>query len=114
MKPPHRRSTLVALLGASARALAQRGASNPSSTPHEWPGEPPDVKLPNGKSQRDEILRADHEKNLKDAAELVDLAQQLQLDIEKDDAFVFSLTTLKKTDDIEKLVKRIHARLRHN
>lgn len=114
MNPPHRRSTLVTLLGASAAAFGQRGASNPTSPMQDRPGEPPDVKLPNGKSQRDEILRADHEKNLKDAAELVDLAQQLQLDIEKDDAFVFSLTTLKKTDDIEKLVKRIHARLRRN
>jgi hypothetical protein len=114
MKPPHRRSTLVVLLGASANAFAQRGVTTPATTAQERPGEPPDVKLPNGKSQRDEILKADHEKNLKDAAELVDLVQQLQLDIEKDDAFVFSLTTLKKTDDIEKLVKRIHARLRHN
>ena len=71
-----------------------------------------DARLPNGKSQRDEILRDEHEQNLKDAAQLVDLAQQLQQDLEKNERFVLSLSTLKKTDDIEKLVKKIRTRMR--
>ena len=75
---------------------------------------PDDPRLPSGKSQRDEILKAEHEQNLKDAAQLVDLAQQLQQDLEKNERFVLSLSTLKKTDDIEKLVKKIRARLRRN
>ena len=78
------------------------------------PDDPPDPRLPNGKSQRDEILRAEHEVNVREAAELVDLAQQFQQDIEKNDRFVLSLNTLKKADDIEKLVKKIRTRLRHN
>jgi hypothetical protein len=73
-----------------------------------------DVKLPNGKSQRDEILKAEREQNLKDVAQLVDLAQQLQQDLEKNERFVLSLSTLKKTDEIEKLVKKIRTRLRRN
>lgn len=73
-----------------------------------------DAKLPSGKSQRDEILKAEHEQNLKDAAQLVELTQQLQQDLEKNERFVLSLATLKKTDDIEKLVKKIRSRLRHN
>ena len=73
-----------------------------------------DAKLPNGKLQRDEILKAEHEQNVRDAAALVDLAQQLQQEIEKNDRFVLSLSTLKKTDDIEKLVKKIRSRMRHN
>src|ERR1044071_1563274 len=73
-----------------------------------------DDHLPNGKLQRDEILKAEHERNVKDAAQLVDLAQQLQQEIEKNDRFVLSLSTLKKTDDIEKLVKKIRSRMRHN
>ena len=72
-----------------------------------------DVKLPNGKSQRDEILKAEREENIKDAARLVDMAEALKTDLEKDDRFVLSMATLKKTDDIEKLVKKIRARLRH-
>jgi len=81
------------------------------------PGQQPtqeEPRLPSGKSQRDEILKAEHEQNLKDAAQLVDLAQQLQQDLEKNDRFVLSLSTLKKTDDIEKLVKKIRSRLRRN
>ncbi len=113
MTLPHRRSTLAALLGAASgaasSAMAQRGGGAPVP-----PGQPPeDVKLPNGKSQRDEILKAERDKNIKDSADLVELAQQLQQDIEKNDAFVFSIATLKKTDDIEKLVKKIRSRMRH-
>ena len=73
-----------------------------------------DVTLPNGKSQRDEILKAEHQQNLKDAAELAELADQLKIDLEKNDRYVLSMATIKKTDDIEKLAKRIRARLRHN
>jgi hypothetical protein len=72
-----------------------------------------DVTLPNGKSQRDEILKAEYQQNLKDASDLIDLAQQLKLDLEKNDRYVVSMATLKKTADIEKLVKRIRARMRH-
>ena len=103
MKHLFRRSAIVLSLAAlSSLALA--------------PGQQPaqdDVKLPSGKSQRDEILKAEHEQNIKDAAQLVDLAQQLQQDLEKNERYVLSLSTLKKTDDIEKLVKKIRSRLRH-
>ena len=34
--------------------------------------------------------------------------------IEKEDRFVLSMATIKKTDDIEKLAKRIRGRLRRN
>ena len=73
-----------------------------------------DVRLPNGKVQRDEILKAEHEQNLKDAAQLADLAEQLKQELEKNDRYVLSISTLKKTDEIEKLVKKIRSRLRHN
>jgi hypothetical protein len=76
--------------------------------------QPDDIRLPNGKLQKDEILKAEHQQNIKDAAQLADLAQQLQQDLEKNDYTVLSISTLKKTDDIEKLAKRIRARLRHN
>jgi len=41
-------------------------------------------------------------------------AEQLKIDLEKNDRYVLSMATLKKTDDIEKLAKRIRSRLRHN
>ncbi len=77
-------------------------------------GDEEEVLLPNGKSQKDEILKVEHQQNLKDAAELAELADQLKIDLEKNDRFVVSMATIKKTDDIEKLAKRIRSRLRHN
>jgi hypothetical protein len=72
-----------------------------------------EARLPNGKSQRDAILKAEHEQNLKDASKLMELAEELKQDLEKNDRFVLSMATLKKTDEIEKLAKKIRSRLRH-
>jgi hypothetical protein len=72
----------------------------------------PDTQLPNGKSQREEILKLDHKKNLEDAAALAKLAEEVSEDLEKDDRYVVSLKTLKKLDDIEKLSKSIRGRLK--
>ena len=102
------RRCVLALLCAglfTTTALPQRGGGR---------GPEEDPRLPNGKLQRDEILKAEHQANIKDAAELADLAEQLKIDLEKNDRFVLSMATLKKTDEIEKLAKRIRSRLRHN
>jgi len=103
---------LVLLAGVSVYALQQGGGRGGGR--RGGVGDEADVVLPNGKSQKDEILKAEHQQNLKDAAELADLAEQLKIDLEKNDRYVLSMATLKKTDDIEKLAKRIRARLRHN
>jgi len=50
---------------------------------------------------------------LDDARELSKLADELKLALEKNDRYVLSIATLKKTEDIEKLAKRIHDRLKH-
>jgi|SRR5580658_259662 hypothetical protein len=97
-------TTLVSVL-----ALAQgpqRGPDLPSD-----PGRSDNVRLPNGKLQRDEILKADQERNLADAAELARLAAEVKDDIEKNDRYVVSVKTLKKLDDIAKLTRNIHGRL---
>lgn len=105
-----RRGALVLFL-LGALSLAQAPEGPPTAAPV---GNAPDVRLPNGKLQRDEILKAEYQDNLKDAARLVDMAQDLKESLEKDDRYVLSLATLKKTDDIEKLVKKIRSRLRHD
>ncbi len=101
--------TLVLLAGATVSALDQQGGGRGGRGAEEE-----DVILPNGKLQKDEILKAEHRQNLKDAAELADLAEQLKIDLEKNDRYILSMATLKKTDDIEKLARRIRSRLRHN
>ena len=100
------RCALAALLAIAWIAFGQ-GRGRPADDPQS------DVKLPNGKSQRAEILKAEREQNIKDAAQLVDLSKELQQEIEKNEAYVLSLGTIKKTDEIEKVVKRIRGRLRH-
>ena len=80
--------------------------------PHKQPEDSSDVKLPNGKSQQEEILKADYQKTLQDASELVRLAEQLQDDLIKEDRHVLSLASLKKTEDIEKLARKIRTRLK--
>jgi hypothetical protein len=92
-----------------------RSAAAPEQQSQTVPNHPEEeTRLPNGKLQRDEILKAEHQQNLKDAAQLVELSEQLREDIEKNDRYVLSVSTLKKTDDIEKLVKKIRSRMRHN
>ena len=102
---------VVLLAGVSVYALQQEGGGRGG---RRGGAEEDDVILPSGKLQKDEILKAQHQQNLKDAAELAELAEQLKIDLEKSDRYVLSMATLKKTDDIEKLAKRISARLRHN
>ena len=72
------------------------------------------VKLPNGKLQKDEIIRVDYERNLRDAGELARLSEEIKDDLEKGDRYLVSLKTLKKLDDVEKLSKDIRQRLRRN
>jgi hypothetical protein len=81
--------------------------------PHQPAATEDDAPLPSGKSQQDEILKANHERDLKDAAQLIELAEQLKQELEKNDRHVLSISSLKKTEEIEKLAKRIHSRLVH-
>ena len=45
-----------------------------------------DITLPNGKSQKDEILKSEHAQNIKDARELAKLSGELRDSLEKTDA----------------------------
>jgi hypothetical protein len=100
------RCTLI--LACALACAAQKPAPLPQP-----PGTPDDTRLPNGKLQREEILKADYAKSLDDARELSRLAEELKLDIEKNDRYVLSIATLKKTEEIEKIAKRIRDRLKH-
>jgi hypothetical protein len=102
------RRTLLALVPA---ALAARllTAQKPTAIPGD---QPEDVRLPNGKKQQDEILKAEYEQNVKDAQELANIARTFEEDLEKDERYVLSLSSLKKLDDMEKLTKRIRSRMK--
>lgn len=74
--------------------------------------EPPDRRMPDGRTQTEVILKADYDSNVRDARELTELAKSIELDFEKSDQNVLSLTLLKKLDDVEKITKRIRARVK--
>ena len=103
----HRFHRITLLAAFAALCLAQVPQPEPQPPPA------PPVKLPNGKLQRDEILKADYEQNLKDARDLIDAAKAFELELEKSDRFVLSLGLLKRLDDMDKLTKRIRNRMRH-
>jgi len=105
MKHRFRRCILPAAFAALCLAQAQQPAEPPAETP---------VRLPSGKLQRDEILKEEQAENRKDAAQLVELAQQLRGDLEKNSRYVFSLADHRKAEDIEKLAHRIRTRMQHN
>ena len=71
-----------------------------------------EVKLPNGKSQREEIIKADYKKNVEEAAELARLAEELKADLEKSDKNIVSVRNIKQTEEIEKLARSIRGRLK--
>lgn len=102
------RRTLLLLIPAAFYARLLSGQQPPPPPL----GEPEDVRLPNGKKQKDEIVKADYERNVKDARELANIASSFEEDLEKDDRYVLSIASLKKLDDIERLTKRIRGRMK--
>jgi hypothetical protein len=96
-----------------AAALATPAQTPLPQTRPSAPESPEEVRMPNGKLQRDEILKADYKKSLEEARELSKLADDLKLELEKNDRNVLSVAMLKKTEEIERLAKRIHDRLKH-
>jgi hypothetical protein len=75
---------------------------------------PENIRLPNGKVWSDVIARADHEKNLADAEEIVRLTTEIRDEIGSGEAFVLSLKTLKKVEQAEKRLKDLRSRMRRN
>jgi|SRR5580658_7213073 hypothetical protein len=106
--------TFAVMLGQAAlRATA--GDQDPLDLPSVAPpGQPRDLKLPNGKSQRDEIVKADYKKNLQDAAGLVELSGEIRDELKQSDAYIVPLKTVKKLEDLEKLSRNIRGRLKRN
>jgi hypothetical protein len=84
----------------------------PAQEPSQQRDHPSDVRLPSGRLQRDEMLKADHARNIEDAQQLIKLSEELKADLDKNTEFVFSLATAKKVDEIEKIARRIRSRMK--
>ena len=105
-----RRAAIASLIGSTV--AAQQVHDGQEDQDRRLPRPDDDVKLPNGKSQKDAIAEKQHQDSLKDAEQLVTLAQQLKDELQKAGNFVVPLATVKKTEDIEKLARRIRGRLK--
>jgi hypothetical protein len=101
------------ILISAAVVLALTGSPTLSQRPLAPLNQPEqvDIRLPNGKFQSDEILKEDHQKSLRDVAEILKIAAQLQTDLQKEDYRVLSISSMKKAGQIEKLAKNIRTRI---
>lgn len=104
-----RRAALLSLLASPLTGRAQEPEDRQLPIPRN-PGE--ETRLPNGKSQKNAIAKQNHEEALKDAEDLVMAARQLQDEIKKAGSYVVPVESLKKTEEIEKLARRIRGRLK--
>jgi len=52
--------------------------------------------------------KLDHDQNIKDAARLVQLATEIQAELDNSSQFTLSAATLKKADEMEKLSKKLN------
>ncbi len=107
-----RRSAILALLAFSSADAAQQAAD-----PNKRPTLPDvdssdDAKLPNGKSQKDAISKQAHEDALKEVELLIQMAEDLRDELKHNGEFVVAVSSLKKTEEIEKLARRIRGKLK--
>jgi hypothetical protein len=98
-------SLLASPLGADTQEPDDRQLPIPRNPEEE-------ARLPNGKSQKNAIAKQNHEEALKDAQDLISVAQQLHDEIKKAGSYVVPVESLKKTEEIEKLARRIRGRLK--
>jgi len=66
---------------------------------------------PEGPS-KETLAKAAYRDSLDDARKLLALAEELRTDIEKNDRYVVSMDTIHKTEEIEKIAKRIRGRMK--
>lgn len=105
-----RRATLLALLAAGAQP-AQLPDQDQRRLPRDIEKDE-DPKLPNGKSQKDAISKQAHEDALRELESLIRLAEDLRDELKKTGEFVLPVASLKKTEEIEKLARRIRGKLK--
>jgi hypothetical protein len=110
--PLTRRSALSAFVAPLAGASSSQPEPGvPQAAPDRDPNND-DVRLPNGKSQKDAISKQAHLDALKDADLLLRLAQDLRDELKHSGDYVVAISSLRKTEEIEKLARRIRGRLK--
>lgn len=108
-----RRNALLSLLASPLAAVAQEQDEQHRLTLPEDPKGDKDQKLPNGKSRNDAIAKKQHEDAMRDVEDLVSAAQELKQELEHAGNYVVPVSSVRKTEEIEKLARRIRGRLKN-
>ena len=87
-------------------------AQDPHSPPALNPDTPNIQRTPDGRNRTEMILKADHESSVKDIETIRKLVDDLKMEMERNDRHILSVSSLKKLDEIEKLVKKIRGRMK--
>ena len=103
---------LCALFGSVVWASSPQDEQTPNDKKLKLPELNDDPRLPDGKSQKNAIAKQQHEQVLKDADELVEMARDLRKELEQAGDYVLPVSSVKKTEEIERLAKRIRGRIK--
>jgi len=95
------------------RAQAIDQQNPPQDDRLKLPDNNEDQRLPDGRSQKNAIAKQQHEEALKDADQLCGMADELREELRKAGTFVVPVSAVKKTEDIEKLARKIRGRLKY-
>jgi hypothetical protein len=106
--PGARWFTRCRLLLAAPCLLAAAWAQDPVRSPRSQPEE---KRLPDGKLQSEEILKADHQANLKDLESMQRAISSVLEDLKKNDRHVLSIQSLRQLEEIEKTARRVRGRM---
>src|SRR5689334_22643118 len=108
-----RRRALLYLLSAAVAAGHQQEPERQPPNTLPLPSKPnEDQRLPDGKSQKDAIAKEQHEQALKDAHQLITMAEELRDELKRAGDYVVPVSSVKKTEEIEKLARKIRGRLK--
>ncbi len=94
---------MLAALPALANQLPPPGFPDPRERPK---------RLPDGRLQSEAILREDYERNLRDLEQMEELLKKIEEALEKAASGKVNSGFFKDLEEVEKLSKRMHSRMR--
>ena len=99
-------ATLSMIIPLAGQSLENRGR-NPSDPLSD--GVSP--RMPDGRSRTLIILKKDVEKSSEDMAKVIELAKELQSEIEANEFHTVDIRSVRKAEEIIKIVRRVKTRL---
>ena len=119
MRDGSKRSTLAVLIGAVLLTAVLLTMVAPAASPDQRGSSLPGTGKNSASEDQEQpatnsttAAKAENEQNIKDAARLAQLAAEVKQELEAGGEFTLSVATLKKADEMEKLSKKLHTRMK--